>query len=405
MTFQRGIPNMLPKYNLIPGLLAVLLLAQLTALAQVRVTAIRPGDTSMALQWEGGNGPFVLETSQDLHRWSDVGEPLAGNTGTLSAPDGAAFYRVADLDPAGLHGRFLGLLQTDQGEFGSLMARHRLKTRLWLYLSKDASSSPTPYTPAASWRKLIIYRQHLENGTVQTSAGTLEELGAVATPSAQRLTVTWKTGNGPDGATFVLTLDFPYSIQATRSLDPLASDPTYSLKCTYATAQPELDLGTATFKKTNVDTVGLIQLDPANNPANPDQSYRVRKYRVSQNAVHVDLHFLEGIYLVQGKPPFILKTFPLDRWLAPTTAAGDPLPTFTTDSYFARTLLPGHHNFLAVVLVEPALDPLISEEVRAALIRANVRQIYTFKDLANVTIGGDSEDIRLIGYDNSVRQP
>jgi hypothetical protein len=121
--------------------------------------------------------------------------------------------------------------------------------------------------------------------------------------------------------------------------------------------------------------------------------------------VQVNLHFFESFPLYQGSPPWILKTLLLDRWLSPTTAGGGSLPAFSTDSYFSRTLLPGHHNFYEMVLIEPGLDPTLPETTRRALIQANIRYVYTGKDLAGVTIGGDSDDIRYFGFDHSARVP
>jgi hypothetical protein len=127
-----------------------------------------------------------------------------------------------------------------------------------------------------------------------------------------------------------------------------------------------------------------------------------QNYRVSVKGVEVNLHFIEGYPLYQGEPPWILKTYLLDRWLSPTIGGGGSLPAFSTDSYFSRTLKPGHHNFWEVVLLEPALDPALSEATRAALAAANIRYIYTYKDIA---IGMSSDDIRYFGFDHTIRVP
>jgi len=110
-----------------------------------------------------------------------------------------------------------------------------------------------------------------------------------------------------------------------------------TLHCSYATAQAELDWiwETPAFKNVTRDEVALVQMGPQN-LANPFPE--ARNYRVARNGVEVHLHFLEGSPLYQGEPPWILKTFLLDRWLSPTTAGGGSLPAFSTDSYFSRTL-------------------------------------------------------------------
>ena len=286
------------------------------------------------------------------------------------------------------------------------MARHRLKTRLWLYTSKGAPHTSATYKPTNYWGKLLVNLQTHWDGEVRTWTGTLEDLGRVTTPgNAKNMTITWTNGTGPAERVLSLAFDFPYSVSATRnnsgSTAPNASDPTMTLRCAYATAQPELDWysDALAFTNTTLDTATLVQMDPQN-PARPFPE--AQKYRVSLNGVQVDLHFREGLPLYQGEPPWIIKTLPLDRWLSLTTAGGGSLPAFSTDSYFSRTLKPGHHNFFEIVLLEPALDPALSEATRAALTAANIRYVYTLKDI----IGGlNPDDIRYFGFDNTIRVP
>jgi hypothetical protein len=54
------------------------------------------------------------------------------------------------------------------------------------------------------------------------------------------------------------------------------------------------------------------------------------------------------------------------------------------------------------MLLEPALDPSLSEAVRAELAARNIRWIYAFKDLM---LGISPDEIRLCGFDWSVRAP
>lgn len=388
------------------GLLLVVLLA-LTAPGSARAQPLfhawnhQGTNLLLQLEWQSGQGPFQLQSSHDLVSWSDLLDPTATNRVTLPAFARAQFHRLMDLDPEARHGPFFGLLQTEQGEFGELLGRHRLKSRLWLYTTKEGPHTNATASPAAFWRRLVVHLQTHTDGRVTTWSGSLETLGSVATPTDRRLTVSWTNGASASARVFQLTLEFPYSISATRPGPFLASDPTYALQCTYATPQPEFDGGSLTLVTTRVDKINLVEMDPAN----PDMTWGNRKYRVSKRGIAIDLHFLEGAPLYQGSPPWILKTLLLDRWLAPTTSTGGSLPAFSTDSYFSRTLLPGHHNFYEVVLIEPTLDPSLPHETREALARANIRYVYTFKDLAGVTVGGDSEDIRFIGFDGEIRSP
>jgi hypothetical protein len=48
------------------------------------------------------------------------------------------------------------------------------------------------------------------------------------------------------------------------------------------------------------------------------------------------------------------------------------------------------------------VDPSLSETARIALAAANIRYIYTLKDLA---LGMSPDDIRYIGFDGTIRLP
>jgi hypothetical protein len=389
-------------------ILTLCLLAPVVLEAQLRITEITRRNETINLNWQGNSGPALVEVSPDLLHWSDQGEPARGTNRTLAAFNERRFHRVRDLDPAGEYGSLFGLLQTQQGELGALLARHRLKTRVWMYKTKGAPHTSSAHIPIEYWRKLLVNWQSHEDGNVRTWSGPLENLGTVATPASQRLTITWSSGSGTNLRTTVLTMDFPYPVNTSRSSAPHLSDPAYALKCTYATAQPELDFGnlsSLSLGSTHVDSANLAELDPTNDPSAPGHMWPIRQYRVSNAGVQVELHYLEGLPLLQGSPPWIFKTLLLDRWLSPTTMRGGELPAISTDSYFARTMLPGHHNFYEIVLIEPALDPALPEATRTTLRESNIRYIYTFKDLAGAVIGGEPEDIRYFGYDNRVRRP
>lgn len=374
------------------------LLCSLPAVAQFQPTSFTRGPENITLQWQGGSGPYLVESSGDLSFWSDQGEPAAGLSRTLPALNAGNFYRIRDFNPANTFGSFFGLIQTDQGEFGSLLARHRLKSRLWLYKTKEAPHTSASSMPSVYFRKLILLYQYHDAGLVRTWSGPLETLGTIATPTSQRMTVTWTRGSGPALQTWLLTLNFPYAVNTLRTA-PLPSDPEYELRCTRATPQPEFDGSIPSLTHTTVDTTRLYQL----NPGNPALSFpQPRKYRVTKRNAFLDVHHHDGLPLIQGAPPFIWKTFILDRWLSPSTGGGGTLPAFSTDSYFSRTLLPGHHNFVEIVLFEPALDPALPALTRATLLQQNIRYIYTLKDL---DIGSSPDDIRYFGFDNTVRDP
>ncbi|MFN0126312.1 MAG: hypothetical protein ACKV19_06465 [Verrucomicrobiales bacterium] len=369
---------------------------------QVAIHGLSRGPNAVNLDWLGGHGPYIVEASPELSTWSALGDPVHGTTVTLPAYADDSTYRLIDLDPDDRHGNLLGLVQTDQGEFGGLLGRHRLKTRLWLYTTQSHPHTAPTFTAAEYFRKLIAVRQYVEADRIRTWTGPLESLGTVATPTTTRMTLRWSDGTGRDQRTFTLTLEFPYSHAATRTEAPLASDPSYELRATYTSPQPEFDYdGTGLIISRNItaESTALYQLDP-NNGTSPFPA--PRRYTVRDGGAEISLHFQEGLPLLEGSPPWIWKTFILDRWLSPSSASGASLPAFTTNSWFARTLKPGHHNFVECVLLDPALDPALSEATRAALRQANIRYIYTFKDL---DIGVGTDEIRYVGFDHTLRDP
>lgn len=390
-----------PLIPLIPVALLALMPAAPTGRAQINPPAITRTATGVDLQWLGGNGPFVVETTDNLSQWSAQSDPVTTRSITLPAFNEHAAYRIIDLDPSDQKSTLIGLVQTDQGEFNGLFARHRLKSRLWFYTTPQPPHTAPSFTAADYFLKLHVIRQFLDDGRIRTWSGPLESLGTVAKPTNNTLTLTWTEGTGTGQRTCRLTLDFPYSHATTRTSAPLVSDPRYELHATYSTSQPEFDYdgtGLIISVKTRTESTALYQLDPENG-SHPFPS--PRKYTVRDRGAEISLHFIEGLPLIEGGPPFIWKTFILDRWLSPTVGGGT-LPAFTTDNWFARSLQPGHHNFWETVLIEPALDPAVPYAARAALQAANIKYIYAYKDL---DIGFNNDEIRLIGFDHTLRAP
>jgi len=395
-------PHLTRLLTVIACTLALTLVLIATSRAQVVPGDLQRMGDDVTIHWHGGHGPFVVEAWLPDAGWSAQGDPVIQRSVTLPGAAATGLYRIVDVDAAARHAQPFGMIQTDQGEFGPLLGRHRLKTRFWFYLSQAPPHTSPTFTTEDYFRKLHVVRQYLDDGCVRTWTGNLESLGTMTRPTATRMVIEWADGGGPTTRAFTLTLNFPYSITTARSQAPLTSDPSYTLRCDYARPQPEIDhdgTGLVITRTTTTESTALYQL----NPDNPNAPFPIpRKYTVNDRGIEVNLHFLEGVPLLEGSPPFIWKTFILDRWLSPTTASGPTLPAFVTDSWFSRTLMPGHHNFVETVLIEPALDPALSESTRAALLADNIRYLYTFKDL---DIGIGSDDIRFIGFDDSLRHP
>jgi len=331
---------------MLPGLLALTCLAQTSLELSVHMSLV-PGGPALETPALAGRR-LRLERSPDLRNWTElarVHERLEAYEDRGASGPGARFYRVQ-----------AALVEASDDWSNQLRASSGS-------LFKPGTGGGLAATALVKWSLLL---------------------------------------SDPDRRNYEMTLDFPYPVNATRTTPPNASDPYYELTCRYATPQPEFDWSAPALSTTTADSVRLAQMDPDNNPAKPDQSWWLRRDAVSKNGVTVNLHYFVGMPLHRGEPPWILKTFLLDRWLSPSTGSGRSLPAFSTDSDFAQTLLPGHHNFVETVLLEPGLDPAISEATRAALREANIRQIYALKDLG---IGLNDDDLRYFGFDNSIWGP
>ncbi|MSU33660.1 MAG: hypothetical protein EXS36_00820 [Pedosphaera sp.] len=177
-----------------------------TATAQsLEITGFTRQPTTVTLDWKGGHGPYRIETSRDLLRWSEQGEPETARNHSIASFGDAAAYRVIDLNAEDKSGPFFGLIQSDQGEFGDLMARHRLKFRWWLHKPLGTLST----VPATFFRQLFVHTQFLEDGLVKTRTGTLESIATLATPgNAKKMTATWTRGERGNPTDFCAHVGF-----------------------------------------------------------------------------------------------------------------------------------------------------------------------------------------------------
>ena len=65
----------------------------------VWISSIQSAGTNLTIQWEGGTGPFQLQSIRDFTSslWEDIGPPVTGSTISVPASASAAFYRIRDL--------------------------------------------------------------------------------------------------------------------------------------------------------------------------------------------------------------------------------------------------------------------------------------------------------------------
>ena len=65
----------------------------------VWISNIQSSGTNMTIQWQGGTGPFQLQSIRDVtsSNWEDTGPPVTGSTVSVPIDVSATFYRVRDL--------------------------------------------------------------------------------------------------------------------------------------------------------------------------------------------------------------------------------------------------------------------------------------------------------------------
>ena len=90
-------------------------------------------------------------------------------------------------------------------------------------------------------------------------------------------------------------------------------------------------------------------------------------------------------------------TAPLQKWDV-TTISGLATEPIVLRGYFSQTYRPGHHNFTEEFIFEPRLEEGITAGQLDELEALDVKQIHVF-------FGGVNPEVKLIGFDDKVRDP
>ena len=234
-----------------------------------QIQAIQHASNSVTMSWQGGCGPFVVETSPNGIDWWDQGDPAFNKSQTLSINQHAAFYRIRDLNPSNQWGELWGKIDTYQGENINLMGSHRLKSQLWFFKPRNFSM---PATTAGFLRQLQVVYQRYDDGRMTTFSGPLESLGTVTAPSNAMINIAWTQGTNGDRRQYSFDINSTTTTPATLRV----SDCSYEIRCTYDKAQPEFDFSQSPtlILLTNKDTITLYQLAPAET-----NEFFIRQYR------------------------------------------------------------------------------------------------------------------------------
>ena len=343
------------------------------------------------LVWDGGEPPFSVELSDDLTSWTPFLQ-TPESSATIAVGDRPdQFFRVAELgEVAGTH---LGQLRVDEGEFGTPLARHRLKSLWDFYLPDGVGRSGVPREFFQKLTLRVVYREGDER---RLFTGKLADLpGASLSTAARNITVNWTLGEGEDRRDLMLELDFRYDIATPRGEIHL-SDPQYTLTCRYATPQPEAGWdGGLVMVSSREDEVSLYQLADQRQPA-----WYLRDVAFQVGGVGFELDYQLGVPMLEGDPAFIWKTPILDSWEDVTTITGLTSRPLEIPDRFTQTYQPGHHNFVETFWIEPALIPGLDEATREELRAADIRFIAVTNPFA---FPESDPSCQLVGFDLQVR--
>ena len=361
----------------------------------ISISHLQVSGDDVSLRWKGGNPPFSVESSTDLKNWAELVQ--TGEVSAIVSPgdEGVFYLRVVSSPEEPALGTYLGQLRVDEGEFGGRLARHRLKSLWDFHLPVEGVPSRIP---EEFFKRLVIRLVYREGSGLETFVGRFEELpGSVITKQARALVVRWSFGEGGAKRDYELSLAFPYAITASRNLIHL-SDPSYTLKCTYASTQPEVGFreGQLAFEQTRVDEVSLYEM--ADEGQNPDWWRRDWSIKAG-GGVTVATKFTLGVPLLEGSMAFIWKTPLLSSWERTIVTGLTTIPIEITDR-FTQTYDPIHHNFLETLWIEPALLPDLSEETQEELRAADIRFIVATNPTA---FPEESPTLKVVGFNLEFR--
>ena len=372
---------------------ACLIFSTATCEAQtpLKITGLSLADGQIGLQWGGGEPPFSVEASGDLSGWSPLLQTFDYSASIPMGEGASGFLRVVGEEP--VPGTHLGQLRVDEGEFGTPLARHRLKSLWDFYLPPG---TPPSDVPAEYFQQLILRLIYREGEGLRVFTGKLADLpGAKLSVETRKIIVTWTFGTGDDQRDYELELAFRYDIATSRGKINL-SDPQYSLICKYVVAQPEAGFDNGlVIVGSREDEVALYQLAEGNQP---DWFHRDVSVQVGRAGFELDYHL--GVPMLEGNPAFIWKTPILDSWGGATTITGLTSVPLEISDRFARTYEPGHHNFVETFWIEPALIPGLSEALREELRVADIRFIAVTNPFS---FPESDASAKLVGFDLQVR--
>ncbi len=351
----------------------------------------RDGDQTNLI-WEGGEPPFQVQSSVNLTDWQDRGSPTEASEASVSSDDAVQFFRVLSSISVTNLGEYIGQLRVAEGEFGTHLARHRLKS-IWDFYAPEGM--PLERTAARFFETALVKLEILEGDVRSIYTSRLGDLpNAELAVTDRTIRVNWSTGTDAELRNYTLNLAFRYNTAQARQAINL-SDPTYTFSCRYAGPQFDIDRAGESVT-TRSDEVELVEIaDNSNTPA-----WWRRKLGVEKGDISVTSQFEIGVPNIEGGPAFIFKTPLLTQWTR-TQVLGLTSEPLELVSRFSQSYYPFHHNFVETLYLEPALEPGIDASLLTELREMNIRFIVPTQPSA---FPEQESTLRVIGFDGVIRE-
>lgn len=250
-------------------------------------------------------------------------------------------------------------LQVNQGEFGDLFSKHRLKS-VWRFNARHARLPlKTGDAPLVrGWSASRVVGEEVQERTV-----LLEELqGHTWIRETDATEDRWTEGSGSEARRVALRVPTPSERMNVEGPITRLADVRMELRVDYATSQAALGWEPR-LTRTRQDLVLLERALPVSAGSLPQE----RVFR--SKGVEVRTQFFwppEPTGVVAGY------TAPLQAWVE-TRISGLTQEPLVLRAPWSQTYQPGHHNFHEDFLFDPWLEPGLSEVSLAELRAANIR--------------------------------
>ena len=287
-----------------------------------------------------------------------------------------------------------GTLEVFQGEYGTAMGNHRLKST-WVLRGENRWVKPGSVSQSliADAEVNIALKGSVEEFSGKPAFWPRHDFTTRTQGQSTyaRDSWAWIAGVGRTG----LWLEALLPVESEYAQDPIRSfaQHTLYLGADYPRAVLDFSAGWqgAEVSTTRQDVVRLV----AGHPDAPRQEGSLLQTRSGvRGGVSLQTQFY---WPPHPTGPTAGYTAPMEKWVA-TTITGLTATPVILQGYYSQTYRPGHHNFSESFVFEPALEEGIPAGQLAELDASGVRQIFWH-------VGGNTSVIKLISEEGKVRDP